>query len=108
MEFKKEIFKKIASIAFVLALLMPTTVQLVHALEGHHHTVCNNFKSHIHQKKLNCSVCDFHFSSFNFTTEYVSVLTEVEENFGLNSIYFFSETTPSPYHYLLRGPPLFS
>lgn len=108
MNFREQLFRKITSIAFVLALLMPTMVQFAHALEGHEHKVCNNFSTHIHKTKLNCAVCDFHFSTFNYSPENLFAFNKIETFQKTEIEYFFTETTSSSFHYLLRGPPLFS
>jgi hypothetical protein len=106
---RKDLIKIFLAYAFVLALLLPTTVQFVHALEGHDtHTVCTDFKTHIHKKKLNCPICAFHFSTFSYTTTGFPDFIKFETNYKNESTYSFHESTSTPFHYLLRGPPTFS
>jgi hypothetical protein len=87
---------------------MPITVQTVHALEKHEHTVCTATDiKHIHNQDIDCSI--FHFQlqqdTFDFSTNYTfvnfQVITQKVDTY-----------TPSSYHtYLIskssRGPPHF-
>jgi len=55
--------------AFLLVLLcLPILSQAAHAFEDHDHPVCNEVKTHLHELEPECSVCDFHFVPFSFTT----------------------------------------
>lgn len=108
MIFKKEISKLFFSVVFTLLLSLPMAVQLAHTLEDHEHKACNEIATHIHQEKLDCSICDFHFASFNFEIQEYS-------NFIVTSIYsevinhyFFFESTSKYSSYPLRAPPSLS
>jgi hypothetical protein len=108
MNFKKQIQQKISAILLTMALLLPIAVQFVHALDEHKHNTCKEVATHLHEKKLDCSICDFHFSTFNFE---VITLPELflSEAFSKHQIaYFSSEKSTVHHHYYLRGPPLFS
>lgn len=109
MELKNKTFKIVFAYAFVVALLLPTVVQLVHSVEGHdEHSVCTNFKTHIHKQKVDCPICAFHFSTFSYTSEELVSFIQLEENYKIESGYSFPEFASAPPHYLLRGPPQFS
>jgi len=109
MVFKKNIVQYIAALALSLALVLPMAIQFSHVFEHHEHVTCTDTKVHLHEKKIDCSVCDFHLSSFAFS------ITDWSDAHGVNnynkpvtsySIEVYANTTdiPSP-----RGPPsLFS
>lgn len=108
MSVKREILKIIAASIFALALLLPTVVQFAHSFEGHKHEACIDISTHFHEKQLDCSICDFHFSIFNFTPQQFAELV-IQEGFQKTEIpYFVADFTLNSTHYFLRGPPLFS
>ncbi len=95
-----------ASLLLVAALLLPSGIQFVHAIENHNHPSCTDFSTHIHETQLDCSICHFHLSVFSFTP--------IEENkvfsFSNNFKSTFGNTDSeghffSPYR-ALRGPPV--
>ena len=100
----------IASI-FSFAILFPTAIQTAHAahaFDGHEHQVCHDLTSHIHKKQLDCSICDFHFTIFDFTPQQpIEFLAEVEFLKALN-LYRSTAQIADLTHFFLRGPPLFS
>lgn len=106
--FRHKPIKIFIAAIFSLALLLPIATQAVHALDGHKHEVCIDFSAHLHKKQLDCSICDFHFSIFDFKVQ------ELPEFSGLNifqkidSSTLFPETSTFLSHFFLRGPPLFS
>jgi hypothetical protein len=98
--------KKYVSVALLLALLFPLGVQLGHAFDGHKHTLCKDITTHIHEKKLDCSICDFHYS-----TPYFNFLNSVElvafKNFNKpQTLYISSESNINFHSFYLRGPPI--
>ena len=108
MAFKKEIFKIISVAIFSLALLLPTAVKVAHTFEGHEHKACTDLSTHLHEKQLDCSICDFHFSIFDFTPQQQPEFL-VEEFFKkTENLYLLSDFHSNFTHYYLRGPPFFS
>jgi hypothetical protein len=93
---------------FSLALLLPTAVQFAHTFEGHEHKACTDISTHLHEKQLDCSICDFHFSIFTFIPLESPDFTVFH---SFQNIEFFYSTSPfnlDPSHYFLRGPPQLS
>lgn len=105
---KKEIFKIVSAAIFSLVLLFPTAVKVAHTFENHEHEVCIDYSVHIHQKRLDCSVCDFHFSIFNFTPQQLPELTVLQGFKKTETVYLLPEFSVSSTFYFLRGPPLLS
>ena len=106
--FKKEIVKVFSAAIFALALLLPTVVKFAHTFEGHEHKTCTETSTHIHQKQLDCSICDFHFSNFNFILQELPEFVVLHGFQKTETVYLFPEFKLSATHYFLRGPPLFS
>lgn len=91
-----------------LVIMMPSFVMAGHIFEEHEHISCNEVKTHLHEAKVDCSLCDFHFSSFDFEPEltidfltHSIILTSVDN-------YTSSDFNTSHNTYLLRGPPAIS
>lgn len=105
---KKEIARFLMASIFSLALLLPTVVQLAHTFEGHEHKACTNISTHLHEKQLDCSICDFHFSIFTFTPQELPEFVVYHSFNQTEIIYLLPEFTSKPAAYFLRGPPLFS
>ena len=75
MDYKKQLTKSIASLALLIALMLPTAVQFIHMFEGHEHIACSENKTHIHKSSTKCEICSFHLGSFNYDiTEYPDLL----------------------------------
>lgn len=99
---------KLSAIVLLVALLLPTTVQLLHSLENHKHTACGEVTTHLHERTIDCSIGSFHFSTFTF--EPLPNLPQlVSETFSNNKIgYFSSEIIGFQNTIFLRGPPAIS
>ena len=106
--FQKNIVKNFSIAIFVFALLLPTTVQFAHAFEGHEHKPCIELSTHLHQKQLDCSICDFHYSIFTFTLIEVPEFDILPGFESAPTVYLFQASELNSTHYFLRGPPLFS
>ncbi|MDN3723990.1 hypothetical protein QRD02_06320 [Aequorivita sp. SDUM287046] len=106
--FKKEILRIISVAIFSAALLLPTAVKLAHSFEGHQHETCTDISVHIHEKQLECSICDFHFSIFNFTPAQQPDFKVFHSFQNSSTDYVFAYYHSNPNIYFLRGPPLFS
>ncbi|HLW14511.1 MAG TPA: hypothetical protein VKX30_03305 [Flavobacteriaceae bacterium] len=95
------------SVIGIWLLLAPMLVELYHSVNDFHvsYEVCTEQTTHLHQKPVDCSICDFHptFYTYDF----------LEINFDVVPIYY-SRTFPlttslisqkESVHYFLRGPP---
>ncbi|RPE00875.1 hypothetical protein EGM88_00565 [Aureibaculum marinum] len=83
---KKKVLHSIFSTIIVLIVLLPFTIQALHALEKHEHTHCTSkIEKHFHKKEIDC-----HF--YHLKISYYS--------FNLNND--FSIFKPDFYSYLLK------
>jgi len=110
MKNSKAIHKALNFSAFLLLIIMllPTIIQSVHVFEKHEQSNCNELTIHIHEQEIDCSICDFHISSFDysFTNKIEYLLTK---NHTIYADYYKSKKHNSiKLSYSLRGPPLFS
>ena len=109
MGLNKQFGKHIAAFVLVLALMLPSAVQLFHVLEGHEHVACNDHKIHVHATKEKCEICSFHFTSFHFeAVKILDLLVQkqfVERTIDFTSLLFHSFKITNAQ---LRAPPVFS
>lgn len=105
----KQFGKSIVSFVLLMALMIPSAVQLSHMLEGHEHEVCTDQDTHICQTIEKCEVCSFQFTPFNFEIAGLSDL-EVSKAFVKRAVQITSLLFHS-FHITnaqLRAPPVFS
>jgi hypothetical protein len=105
---KKDILQILAATIFSVALLLPTAVSFAHSFDGHEHKACTDLSTHLHEKQLDCSICDFHFSIFNFTPQQLPEFVVFHIFESVETEYLLPEFSLNSSHYFLRGPPLFS
>ncbi|MBT8274673.1 MAG: hypothetical protein KJO39_00880 [Bacteroidia bacterium] len=89
----------------VLALLFPAGVQMAHTLEGHDHPTCTEYNTHIHEKQLDCSLCDFQISVFDFNPDFSEYLVTSIENFKSEIGRVELNSSSHTGFISLRGPP---
>ena len=106
--YNKNIIQLLAATIFSLALLLPTAVKFAHIFEGHEHRACTDLSTHLHENQLECSICDFHFSIFNFTPQQFSEFSISHSFKSVETYYLLPEFSKKTTHYLLRGPPALS
>lgn len=88
-----------------LIFLFPSLLQFEHLFENHEHSACKESSVHFHQKNLDCSIYDFHFSVFSFLpSASENILTHIPRYSPL--FYVLEDIYNNPnFHYTLRGPP---
>lgn len=106
--FTNKAFIIITATIFSVALLFPTAIQTVHAFDGHEHIVCHDLTSHLHKKQLDCSICDYHFTLFEFTPQQPLEFIVHPGNFKAINQYQPTVKIADLTHFYLRGPPLYS
>lgn len=106
--FKHNIVQFFIAAVFSVALMLPSVVQFTHSFDDHKHEVCTDVSAHIHQKQLDCSIYDFHFSIFNFSPQELHKLVIIHVFETTQTIYFLPKIEEKSLTYLLRGPPLLS
>ena len=107
--FKEHIILKLAVIFLTAILVFPSIVKLSHSFENHKHEACNGEKqTHIHTKDIDCSLCDFNTTNFNYDIvkypEFYKIIHPSKPlNTFLASFITLSDTHPKQ----LRAPPPF-
>jgi len=102
----KIITNRILSLVFGLAILFPTAIQLEHVFEDHQHVVCKEVKTHLHESTPDCSLCDFHFSSFHYTAVVPIDFLVTKVIYTFEPLLVSSEKSNFPTTNHLRGPPI--
>lgn len=109
----KYIIKHI-SVILLIALLMPSVVQLVHTLENDHseeHHVCvSKNDKHLHDYdvsdcSVDCNVCTFQYSSFISIASQLSFYSIVLKGVSFLTLYVSVKDTVK-LSFSLRGPPV--
>lgn len=104
---KKEIGKKIIALLLFIAVVLPISIQFIHLFEAHEHVVCTEQSTHIHQLDIECEICSYHLTSFDYSiAKYpdLTVLTsyaKVDVNHYSLQLSSFSVTNTQ-----LRAPPI--
>tara|TARA_R110000787_G_scaffold88545_2_gene187891 strand:+ start:1519 stop:1797 length:279 start_codon:yes stop_codon:yes gene_type:complete len=89
-------------------LILPASIQIVHAFEQHEQTICTSeIENHIHLDDLECELCHLQAETF-------AVLTQTTTNIAIKKIavpsiqnykFLFNHQQLS---FSLRGPPVFN
>ena len=103
----KHIVTTILAHLLVLAVVFPAVIQFTHIFENHEHTFCGDYKTHLHEQKLDCEFTKFISTVFHCENGY----TELNETntlhrtpcFNYSSIISKRQSQSNP----LRGPPPF-
>jgi len=96
---------KILSLFLAAILLLPASVQLAHSLESHEHDICTDFDTHIHEKELDCSVCDYQLSGFKLPS-FHRLQEVIHEHNEIDLNYYDSLLKENSCSIItLRGPP---
>ena len=98
----------ILSLFLSLAILLPTLLQIGHIFEEHKHVSCKEVKTHLHEASVDCSLCDFHFSTFDYKPLTALDFSTIDFIYSIEAVYNASELNSLPRHYYLRGPPIIS
>lgn len=108
MSIERRLINTFFASVFTLALLFPIAVQFIHSVHSHEHVVCHDSVTHLHEKKFECSIFDFHFSNFTYTPLELSDFQAFKISTHSETLYSFQEVNTSLRHYYLRGPPQIS
>jgi hypothetical protein len=103
---KSKVTQFLVATIFSLALLLPTAVQFAHTFEGHEHKPCTDAATHLHEKKLNCSIDSFHFSFFDITLHTIAISTQTVIVKKKLFVYNEHPTISDKRFIKLRGPPV--
>jgi hypothetical protein len=58
------------ALILILVLAIPTTIQITHLFENHEHVICTSNDVHLHEADVDCSICDYTYTPFNFKINY--------------------------------------
>ena len=109
MYLNNQLGKNIAALLLLLAILLPTGIQVSHMIEGHEGVTCNDQITHIHKSEKTCEICAFHLTSFSYDIASYPDLLSTQISVKVSTTYaplqlYFSTLTSNQ----LRGPPVFS
>ena len=108
------ILKNISKIIVILGLaslvLMPSAIELVHLLEphDHEHVACSEVPTHLHEKELDCSLCDYKLAVYHFEPLPSFTFHVHSPSYDLPTSLTSSFNNLAHFSYLLRGPPALS
>ncbi|PWH81521.1 hypothetical protein DIS18_14670 [Algibacter marinivivus] len=104
---KEHIAFRLLTFLLVSALLIPSTVKLIHVFEHHEHVVCiGDDSTHIHKVDLDCE-----FQKFQITNYFTPVLsnydsTVVDYTYKVSYLTYKFLNNHRPLSFSLRGPPV--
>ncbi|PVW13850.1 hypothetical protein [Marixanthomonas spongiae] len=102
---KKSIAPNVLSALLIGLLLFPSAVQFAHIFEGHDHKPCSEITTHLHEKQLDCTLFDFHFSNFSYSVAEYPEFYSLDEPSKLETRYCPVEVSANSATYFVRGPP---
>jgi len=108
---KKEIIeknRKYSVILLILFLVLPTSIELVHAFEVHEITLCTSkTENHFHQNDFKCKFCHLQIKTFAIIPNKIFTLVDQGINFKNTKDYQFL-LKHQELLFSLRGPPFFN
>jgi len=108
MKITSQLLVTITTLLLGMALLFPTAVQFSHVFEGHDHKPCKDLTTHLHEKKIDCSICHFQISSYTYQIQNFKTPFFSEIKITIIDFYTSSDKNKIHYSYALRGPPSYS
>ncbi len=108
MSLKNNILSSFIAGLLSIALLFPSLVEFAHTVEGHEHVACDDVSTHIHEKNLDCSLCDFQFSTFQLVLVFPqdNIVPEIFSKPQARST--SADKSTNLHYFYLRGPPFIS
>ena len=107
----KQILKtrdKISAALMLFLFLFPIFTQVTHAFSDHDHPVCKEVTTHIHKLDKDCSISDFHYTTYIYTLTEINVLAKPVYFKHVNTAYKSSLYSKSCVSKGQRGPPSLS
>lgn len=104
---EKQHLHRIFALLFAVVVLFPTTIQAIHALEKHEHTVCTAKDiKHIHQQNDDCSVyhAQIHTTAFDFTKDFTILDLKIQRQ--VLASYVQKDYSLSLFSKSSRAPPI--
>lgn len=105
---EEHIVSRLFALLLIVVLLFPSALQFHHIFESHdHNTDCKEVTTHLHEKEIDCSLCDFHLSSFNISFNTVDKYINIEVSSSYLAYYKSNKYNSTKRSFNLRGPPMF-
>ncbi|WJJ98119.1 hypothetical protein [Algibacter luteus] len=103
---KEHIIFRLLKFLLVIALMVPSTIKLIHVFEHHEHEICvGGDTTHIHKIDLDCEFQKFQLTThFNLPDVDFAVFQPKKISTSIESQYFFLSKYQR-LHFSLRGPP---
>lgn len=102
------IIPNFSALLLIIIMLIPTSIQFIHIFEKHeHNNNCKEITTHLHEKELDCSLCDFHLSSFDITFKRNLEYSSIGISSSYTAYYKSNKYNSTKYSFNLRGPPMF-
>jgi len=102
-------YKNSISLLLLFALFSPSVIQFSHIFgHEHEHKRCTNVKTHLHEKKTDCKIDSFHFSSYTYSE---LIFSEFYNTISITAIANHYSSAITAAHFqsaTLRGPPQLS
>ncbi len=89
-------------------MLFPSAFQFTHAFEKHDLNECNELTTHLHEQEVECSICDFHISTFSYSFQNELEYIHIKKHTNYADYYKSKKHNSIKLSNSLRGPPLFS
>lgn len=89
--------------------MIPTSIEIIHVLENHEHTVCTSVsEQHLHEQSINCD--EFHKQLTIFSMDFTSNLDVIPKHYYTTFFVDESQTFKEIYQSIktTRGPPYFT
>tara|TARA_R110001592_G_scaffold216203_2_gene469782 strand:+ start:104 stop:418 length:315 start_codon:yes stop_codon:yes gene_type:complete len=103
------LLKKIVSVFFLFVLIAPLSIQILHVLENHEHTVCTSkVEKHVHKQSFDCKELHKHLTFFTF--DFTSNLDVIPAHFYASIFIIKPQIDKEIYQSIksTRGPPIFT
>ncbi|WP_431134365.1 hypothetical protein [Psychroserpens mesophilus] len=105
--YKQHIAFRIATLAIVICLVLPTVVKFSHIFAHHKHEVClGENQSHLHEIDVDCEFYKFNLNHQTTLTSFEFSPLEVAKNQQVITSRYFFLSTFQRLHFSLRGPPV--
>jgi hypothetical protein len=85
--------------------MIPTSIQILHELENHNHSVCTSkVEQHIHEKEIDCSLHLIKQSDSFLATNHYKIITKIII-FNTDNLQYSFLKNHHQLSFSLRGPP---
>jgi len=106
---KNHNFITLLSLLLIVAILSPSIVKVIHAIDNHEHFECKAIgELHIHEVELDCDFEKFNISPQQFLQPEYTVPILIVNNHKVDLAHYSFLSKYQKLHFSLRGPPITS